>query len=315
MGHPLRTIFCGTPDFAVPTLAALLDSPHSPVLVVTQPDRPRGRGQRLVPSPVKSLAQQAGVPIHQPVKFNTEENLAILREAHADIAIVVAYSAKIGKKALDLMPYGWLNLHPSYLPQYRGAAPLQWALIKGEEETGITTFFLNEEWDAGPICLQEKTRIQPEEDYGQLADRCKVEGARLVLDSLKAIEEGVTPVPQNDDLATFAPLLKPEDSIVDWGWTATEIHNRVRGLSPRPGLFGHFDRCRVQILKTRVVSPSPVEQTVSPGLVVRADKNGLQVAAGKGILEILALKPQNKSSMNGRDFVNGYRVKPGICFE
>lgn len=315
MGNPLRTIFCGTPDFAVPTLTAMLESPYAPVLVVTQPDRPRGRGQRLVPSPVKSVALDAGLPIVQPAKFNTEENLAVLSETKADIAVVVAYSAKVGRKALGLMPHGWLNLHPSFLPEYRGAAPLQWALINGEVETGITTFFLNEEWDAGPICLQKKTSIQPEEDYGRLADRCKVGGARLVMDSLAAIEDGLAPKPQDDDRATFAPLLKPEDSILNWAWTATEIHNRVRGLSPRPGLFAQFNNRRIQILETEVASPSTAEKATSPGMVLHADKNGLQVAAGRGILEILMLRPQNKSSMKGRDFVNGYRVKPGVCFE
>lgn len=315
-GEPLRTIFCGTPEFAVPTLEALIGSPYSPVWVITPPDRPRGRGQRLSLSPVKEVAVEAGIPVHQPRRFNTEENLAVLRETKADLAVVVAYSAKIGAKALDLMPQGWLNLHPSLLPSYRGAAPLQWALINGEEETGLTTFFLNEEWDAGPICLQEKTAIGADETYGDLAARVAVQGADLVLRSIRLIESGEsTPIPQNDDRATFAPSLTPEDSILNWGRSAIDIHNRVRGLIPHPGSFARMGNRRIQILETCVICSEDTERGAKPGQVVRADKGGIEVATGRGILDLRRLRPQNRASMSGKDFVNGYRVRVGDFFE
>jgi len=315
-GKRLKTIFCGTPEFAVPTLRALIDSSYSPVLVLTQPDRPCGRGQRVTAPPVKRTALEAGIPVHQPDRFNTEENLRTIAETGADLAVVVAYSAKIGTKALELLDHGWLNLHPSLLPAYRGAAPIQWALIRGEKRTGNTTFFLNEEWDAGPICLQEEIPIGDEETYGELARRCSESGARLVLRSIREIEEGtVSRVPQDDSRATFAPLLKPEDSVLDWRQDAWEIHGRVRGLTPKPGLFMRYGNRRIQILKTGVLPPSESLEPAAPGRVVNLGKKGLYVSTGSGVLEILRLKPENKAPMTGLDFRNRYRVKAGDRFE
>ena len=311
--HSLRTVFCGTPDFAVPTLKAMIASEYRPVLVVTQPDRPRGRGQRFAPTPVKEVALEAGLPIHQPERFNSEDNLALLRETGADAAVVVAYSAKIGNRALSLFPQGWLNLHPSLLPAYRGAAPMQWALINGETRTGLTTFFLNEEWDAGPICLQREIEIRPDEDYGALSDRCAHEGAALVIESLRAVQAGaVVKKPQDDRAATFAPLLKPEDSIIDWNASAERIHNRVRGLSPRPGASTEFRGKRVLLVRTE-----PVEHDSSgavPGRVARAGGEGLLVETALGWLRIDRLQPENRSVIAGIDFVNGYRVEVGDQF-
>lgn len=311
--EPLRVVFCGTPDFAVPTLEAMIASEYRPVLVVTQPDRPRGRGQRLAPTPVKEIAVEAGLPIHQPEKLNSDASLEILESAGAVAAVVVAYSAKIGKRALSLFPKGWLNLHPSLLPAYRGAAPMQWALINGESRTGITTFFLNEEWDAGPICLQRELEIAPDEDYGSLSQRCAVEGAALVLESLRAVDAGTAEKwPQEDSAATFAPLLKPEDSIVDWNSTSTAIHNRVRGLSPRPGAYTEFRGKRVRLVR---VCPAEIDSPGgAPGRIVRADGKGLIVATGLGSLAIERLQPENRSVLSGVDFVNGFRVQIGDRF-
>lgn len=310
----LRVVFCGTPEFAVPTLRSLVDSPFRPILVVTQPDRPSGRGQRVAAPPVKQLALEAGVPILQPERLNSEETLEQLREARPDLAVVVAYSAKIGRRALDLAPRGWLNLHPSLLPAYRGAAPLQWALIRGETHTGISTFFLNEAWDAGPVCFQEELAIRPEEDHGALSARAAEMGAALILRSVEAVAEGVAPrVPQDESRATFAPLLKLEDSRLAWESSALNLHNRARGLAPQPGFFARWAGKILRIEQTGL--PAERETGAAPGQVIRADRRGLVVQTGQGAIELLRVRPESKGSMTGRDFVNGARLKPGDFLE
>jgi methionyl-tRNA formyltransferase len=305
-----RVVFCGTPEFAVPTLVRLIDSPFRPVLVLTQPDRKRGRGQKVVPSPVKQVAETAGLELYQPEKFNTDETLHRLRDCGADLAVVVAYSAKIGKRALALLPAGWLNLHPSLLPAYRGAAPMQWALIEGETRTGVTTFFLNEEWDAGPICFQEELEIRPEEDYPRLSVRCAERGADLVLRSVEAIARGQAPcLPQEDSKATFAPLLKPSDSELDWNWPAEKIRNRIRGLSPKPGVKTSYQGQELHLLEANVLHEETEDGI--PGMIVAGTDVGFKIVTGKGILEVVALKPRNKNLMSGRDFLNGNRIETG----
>ncbi len=311
----MRLIFCGTPEFAVPSLERLVESPYKPVLVITQPDRPRGRGQKLKPSPVKQIAEQTGIPLYQPERFNTMETWNLLRDLQPDLAIVVAYSAKIGKTALTIPREGWLNLHPSLLPAYRGAAPLQWAIMEGEPVSGITTFFLNEAWDAGPICHQQAVAISSEECYGDAAPRFARIGADLVLQSVEAIAQGTAShIPQDDSKATFAPLIRPEDTLLDWSWPAIKIHNRVRGLSPEPGLSAQWREKRVRLMKTRLISSQPEVRPGEPGEVLHADRQGLIVAAGEGALELLMVRPENKSSITGIDFINGARIQVGDCF-
>lgn len=312
----MRLIFCGTPEFAVPSLQRLLESPFKPVLVVTQPDRPRGRGQKLAASPIKQVAEQAGIPLYQPERFNTEETWTLLKEVQPDLAIVVAYSAKIGKTALAIPREGWLNLHPSLLPAYRGAAPLQWAIMEGEPLSGVSTFFLNEAWDAGPVCLQQAVAIHSEECYGEAAPRFAQVGADLVVRSVEAIAQGIAPhIPQDDSKATFAPLIHGGDTLLDWSWPAHKIHNRVRGLSPEPGLSATWREKRVRIMKTRLVPSQPGDTPGAPGEVYCASRQGLMVWTGEGALELLMVRPESKGSMPGKDFINGARIKVGDCFE
>ena len=312
----IRTLFCGTPSFAVPTLRKLIDSPFRPVLVITQPDRPRGRGQKVSPSPVKRVVEGSAIPVYQPEKFNSEETLKRISECGADLAVIVAYSAKIGNEALGAIPQGWLNLHPSFLPAYRGAAPLQWALMSGETETGLTTFFVTEEWDAGYICFQETLPIGPDESYGELAERCAEIGAELVLKSVRAIDSGTAPrIMQDDSRATFAPRIKPDDSVIDWKQPADAIRNRIRGLSPDPGAYSVISDKRLYLREVRVLAHLDPDSTREPGEVVRAGKQGLVVVAGEGFLDLLTVQPESKSVMSGKAFVNGYRIKVGDRFE
>lgn len=312
----MRLIFCGTPEFAVPSLQRLLESPFKPVLVVTQPDRPRGRGQKLAASPIKQVAEQAGIPLYQPERFNTEETWTLLKEVQPDLAIVVAYSAKIGKTALAIPREGWLNLHPSLLPAYRGAAPLQWAIMEGEPLSGVSTFFLNEAWDAGPVCLQQAVAIHSEECYGEAAPRFAQVGADLVVRSVEAIAQGIAPhIPQDDSKATFAPLIHGSDTLLEWSWPAHKIHNRVRGLSPEPGLSATWREKRVRIMKTRLVPSQPGETPGAPGEVSCASRQGLMVWTGEGALELLMVRPESKGTIPGVDYINGARIKVGDCFE
>ncbi len=312
----MRLIFCGTPDFAVPSLERLVNSPFRPLLVITQPDRPRGRGQKLTASPVKQAAEQAGIPLYQPERFNTEETWSLLKELQPDLAIVVAYSAKIGKTALAIPREGWLNLHPSLLPAYRGAAPLQWAIMEGEPLSGVSTFFLNEAWDAGPVCLQQAAAINSEECYGEIAPRFAQTGADLVLRSVEAIAQGTAPrIPQDDSKATFAPLIQGGDTLLDWSWPAAKIHNRVRGLSPEPGLSAQWRGKRVRIIKTRLVPSQPDEASGIAGMVLRANRQGLWIMTGEGAIELLMVRPENKGSIPGTDFINGARIQVGDYFE
>jgi methionyl-tRNA formyltransferase len=305
-----RVIFCGTPDFAVPSLRRLIDSEYCPELVITQPDRPADRGHTLKPPPVKQVALEAGLPIYQPQKFNCEETWRILAELQVDLAVVVAYSAKIGQRALASLPLGWLNLHPSLLPAYRGAAPMQWALIHGQSTTGISTFLLNEQWDAGPICLQQRVLIETGETYGTLAERCSHLGADLVLESVRGLEQGsLIPQPQDDSKATFAPLLTPADSLLDFNHSAEGIVNRLRGLSPKPGLYTTCKGRRLYLTNLSVASG--VEGQGEIGQIEKADRHGFRVWCGQGLLEIHEVRPENKGTMTATAFLNGYRLQPG----
>lgn len=308
-------LFCGTPEFAVPTLRRLIDSPFCPELVITQPDRPRGRGKKLTGTPVKDVALESGIRVLQPEKFNSDETFEQVVGTGARLAVVVAYSAKIGRRFLEALPEGWLNLHPSLLPAYRGAAPMQWALMRGERETGISTFFLNEAWDAGPICFQERLAIQPQETYGELSGRCAEIGAELVLRSVEAVAAGTAPrIAQDDALATFAPLLKLEDSRVVWSRPAVEIQNQVRGLTPVLGVFCCCNGKRLVLERTQA-GPEDSPSEGPAGRVVQADRSGLRVKTGDGLLEILQLRPENRGSLSAREFLNGARLEVGSILE
>lgn len=309
----MRLIFCGTPDFAVPTLEKLCQSGYAPELVITQPDRARDRGQKVTSPPVKQVALKEGIEVYQPIKFNTEECLEKIRHIEPDLALVVAYSAKIGTAALTIPPAGWLNLHPSLLPAYRGAAPLQWALMDGLPVTGISTFFLNDKWDAGPICLQETLPLDTQATCGELLPQFAHRGADLVLRSVQLVEQGSAPrIPQDDSQATFAPLLRTEDSFIDWSQSALRIHNRIRALSPEPGVFAYLKGKRVRFLKTRV---HPTSENAHPGEVIQCDRRGLLIQTGEGSLEIQELRPENRGSMKSLDFINGARLRPGDRLE
>lgn len=307
----MRIVFMGTPDFAVPTLRALLNSPHQVVGVVTQPDRPKGRGQELAASPVKQLALQRGIPILQPLKMKDPAFLEALAAWKPDLIVVAAFGRILPKLVLDLPPKGCINVHASLLPKYRGAGPIQWAIIRGERETGITTMLMDEGMDTGAILLQEPVPIAPDDTAGSLSAKLADVGGRVLLETLARLEKGaLVPQPQDHTQATMAPLLKKEDGLLDWTLPAVELANRVRGLTPWPGAYTYLGDDRWVIWKA--VALDHAAPTAQPGMIVEVAKDALLVATGSGVLRIMEMQPANSRRMTVAQYLAGHRLEPGL---
>lgn len=305
----MRIVFMGTPEFAVPSLEALLKSDYQVVGVVTQPDRPKGRGQALAAPPVKIVAQRAGLPLLQPLKIKTPDFLAALAAWKPDLIAVAAFGRILHAPILTLPLMGCVNVHGSLLPKYRGAAPVQWALINGESETGITTMLMDEGMDTGPILLQERLPILPEDTAGTLAPRLAELGGRLLVETVRQLNAGtLTARPQDPAQATMAPLLKKEDGLLDWSLSAQALVNRVRGLSPWPGAYTFYDDVRWNIWKAAALH----ERTQDvPGTIVEVTKQSIRVATGHGTLELLEIQAANAKRMSVGQFLAGHRIHAG----
>jgi methionyl-tRNA formyltransferase len=305
----MRIVFMGTPEFAVPSLEALLSSGDQVVGVVCQPDRPKGRGHQLVAPPVKLVAERAGIPVLQPLKIRTPEFLQTLSSWQPDVIAVAAYGRILHAPILQLPPMGCVNVHGSLLPKYRGAAPVQWAVINGETETGITTMLMDEGMDTGAMLLQAKLEILPEDTAGTLAPRLALLGGRLLIDTLAQLKAGtVVPTKQDDHQATMAPLLKKEDGLIDWTLNATSLANRVRGLSPWPGAYTFLGDERWNVWKA-VTQLSGTTNT--PGTIVAVNKQSILVATGNGLVEIHEIQTANSKRMAVAQFLAGHRVTVG----
>lgn len=306
----MRIVFMGTPEFAVPSLEALLRSDDQVVGVVSQPDRPKGRGQQLVPPPVKLVAEQAEIPLLQPLKIRTPEFLQALSAWQPDLIAVAAYGRILHTPILRLPPMGCVNVHGSLLPKYRGAAPVQWAVINGETETGITTMLMDEGMDTGPMLLQEKLDISPDDTAGTLAPRLAEMGGRLLVDTIAQLKAGtLMPKKQDDGQATLAPLLKKEDGLIDWTMNAAALANRVRGLSPWPGAFTFLGEERWNIWKA--VSNVGGAMADKPGTIVMVNKQAIVVATGDGLLDIREIQTANSKRMSVGQFLAGHKVTAG----
>ena len=305
---PMELVFCGTPQFAVPTLERLSGSGFSVRLVVTQPDRPKGRGLELVPSPVKQAALKLSLPLYQPEKIKTNEELkAKLEQIAPDAIIVVGYGRIIPKWMLHLPKYGNINLHASLLPKYRGAAPIQWAIANGESVTGVTTMRIDEGLDTGDILLQREMSISAEDTAETLSPRLAAIGADLIIETLRGLQAGsMHPRKQDDSQATLAPILKKEDGRIDFSRGAPEIYNRFRGFQPWPGAFTTF---RGRGLNITAMKPA-WEQIPPTQLLVRDGK--LFVGCGQNSsIELLEVHPEGKKRISGKDFIQGYRPSVG----
>ena len=311
----MRVVFMGTPEFSVPSLEALLDSEFPVIGVVTQPDRPRGRGRTITPSPVKEIAQARSLPILQPEKMKHPDFLGALERWHPDIIVVTAFGRILPKVILDLPSRGCINVHGSLLPRYRGAAPIQWALINGDLVTGITTMLMDEGMDTGGILLKESVSIHPEETAGELSVRLAMVGGRLLLDTLWGWSANqITPLAQDENQVTLAPPLKKEDGNISWNQSAVAIANRIRGMSPWPGAYTFCGEERLSVWKA---SPGPdmIEGTHHPpGTILNLGKHQILVTTGQGVLAITELQPPNRKRLNVAQFLSGYRLRAGMVF-
>ncbi|MGB9660626.1 MAG: methionyl-tRNA formyltransferase [Moorellaceae bacterium] len=310
----MRLIFMGTPQFAAISLKALLESRHEVVGVVTRPDRPRGRGQRVVFSPVKELALSRGLPILQPNDLKDPEFLDALAGLGAEVIVVVAFGRLLPPAVLHLPPLGCINLHASLLPRYRGAAPIQRAIINGEQETGVTTMYMVEQLDAGDIILQEPVAIRPEMTAGELHDILAAVGARLLVQTIDLIEAGMAPRhPQEEALATYAPPLLPEEEEISWEQEAERIVNLVRGLNPFPGAYTWWEGKRLKIYRARVVGKAEeAGGRAVPGEVVAVrPQEGFVVQAGQGQVLVTEVQPPGKRIMAAAEYLRGYPLKVG----
>jgi len=310
-----RIVFMGTPEFAVPSLKVLLDRGENVVCVVTQPDRPKGRGRKIMQPPVKKLALQAAIPVLQPENVRGDDFLDELRTYEPDIIALTAYGKILPASIINLPPLGTINVHGSLLPKYRGAAPIQWALINGETETGVTIMQMDEGMDTGDILLQERLSISREDTAGSLAVRMAELGGEALgkaLDLLRA--DTLRPVKQEDDQACSAPLLKKEDGVVDWSHSAAAISNRVRGLDPWPTAFTTLSDKRL-----RLFSPEVADKTLclcqdsisAPGTICRADRNGLLITTGDGCLLIKELQVEGSRRMSVDAYLSGRSIQSG----
>ena len=308
----MRIVFMGTPESAVPSLRRLIDDCHEIAAVWTQPDKPAGRGKKLQGSPVKQFALERGLPIHQLQKIKTDEAKELFASHNADVAVVVAYGKILPQEFLDAPMHGCVNVHFSLLPKYRGAAPVNWAIVNGETETGVTTMRIVQELDAGPILLQRATKIATDETSPQLLSRLADLGADLISETLRNLDR-IEPKPQIDSEATFAPILKRADGLIDWSVDAFAIERRVRGFQPWP-------RAHTTLRSHRLIvwaaAPEWIEQLqFTPGQIIEASRDRLIVACGDGTaLRLLEVQPQDSRRMSARDFLNGTQLRAGAKF-
>ncbi|MBU1567291.1 MAG: methionyl-tRNA formyltransferase [Proteobacteria bacterium] len=308
----LRIVFMGTPDFAAANLQALLTGPDQVVAVVSQPDRAKGRGKKISPTPTKVVAEAAGIPVLQPTKIKTEEFRNGLLSYQPDLIVVAAYGRILPPSLLELAPMGCINVHGSLLPRYRGAAPIQWAIIKGETEFGVTIIQMDQGMDTGDMLLKAKITADPKETAGSLMEKLSILGGQTLLQAIKGLKEGsITPVPQDSSQATMAPMLKKEDGLIDWNRSAKEIECLIRGLDPWPSTFCYLQENRLRLFSPEVVY---MESPAQPGTVIQADQRGMLVACGKNALQIGELQPDGKKRMTVESFCCGHPIPPGYIF-
>jgi methionyl-tRNA formyltransferase len=305
----LKILFMGTPDFAVPCLCALDESRFNVVMVVTRPDRPKGRGRKISPPPIKSTAVRLGYPVIQPESLKSDEFLRAVESTAPDVFVVVAYGRILSERVLGMPAWGAINVHASLLPKYRGAAPIQWAIINGETETGVTTMRMDKGLDTGNILLAAREPVQSTDTAATLRDRLARLGGRLLIETLEAlIRHDLKPIPQDDSQATYAPMLSKEDGRIDWHKPAERLDCFIRGVTPWPGAFTFHQGQRLKVFKASVVAG---DHDVAPGTVLPGFPDELRVATGKGIVSILEIQSASGKRLAIGDFLRGCALSPG----
>lgn len=308
----MKIVFMGTPDFAVGTLEALIDAGHEVVLAVTQPDKPKGRGKEMQFTPVKECALKHDIPVFQPRKVREEACIEELRKYNADIMVVVAFGQILPKEILEMTPYGCINVHASLLPKYRGSAPIQWAIIDGEEVTGVTTMQMNEGLDTGDMLLKIEIPIEPKETGGSLFDKLAVAGAKLCVETLEALQnKTVTPIPQGETTTAYAKMLDKQLGNIDWNQSAIEIERLIRGLTPWPSAYTNWNEKVMKIWDAEVWDIDLEMEDAKPGTIVKVEKDAFYVQTGDGLLKVCELQIPGKKRMDAGAFLRGYQVKAG----
>ncbi|MEG1727066.1 MAG: methionyl-tRNA formyltransferase [Acidaminococcaceae bacterium] len=310
----MRILFMGSPEFAVDSLAALVNSSHEVLAVVTQPDRPKGRGQKLIMTAVKAYALEQNLPVLQPAKISTPEFMTTVQNLVPDLIVVAAFGQFLSKKMLELPTYGCINVHASLLPHYRGAAPIHYAILQGEQEAGVTIMQMDVGMDTGAMLAKASVPVTPNMTMGELHDELKVLGADLLLKVIEMIEaKTLVPEIQNDVQATYASLLTRAMEKIDWAQPALNIHNKVRGFNPWPGTYTQLPNGKVlKLWQTRVLADSYPQ--VKPGTVVTLEKDYFVVACGQQSLAVLEVQPESKKRMSAGVFSNGHGIQVGDVF-
>ena len=312
MKDPFKIVFMGTPEFAVPTLKNLIKGPDNVVAVVTQPDKPKGRGRKLQPPPVKVVAQEAGIKVFQPLKASSPEFIEEIRSLDPDLLIVAAYGQILKQDLLDVPKIMPINVHGSILPKYRGAAPIQWAILNGDEETGITIMKMDAGMDTGPILLQRSIPIGEDETFGELYQRMADLGGELLLEALEGLRKGqIKPIPQPEEGITYAPFITKDMCLVDWSKPAKEISCLIRGLDPVPSAYTFLKGERLRLYRPFIAPNNQDSSDHLPGSVVAVVPEGLIIATGQGLLGIKEVQLAGKKRMDVASFVQGRKIEPG----
>lgn len=306
----MRVVFMGTPDFAVPCLDILLKRGDEVVAVITQPDRPKGRGQKLTSSPVKQFAIDKQLTVYQPEKIKDTNFINQLASMCPDIIVVVAFGQFLPKSLLELPSFGCINVHASLLPKYRGAAPIHWSVINGEAKTGVTTMYMDIGMDTGDMILKAETIIEPDQTTGSLHDKLQAMGAKLLMNTLELIEQGkASRTPQDESQATYAPLITRDIERIDWRKSAFDIHNLIRGLNPWPGAFCMDGNKILKVWKAEVLDTQV--EAKQPGSIASVTQDGVVVVAGQGCVKLLEVQPESKRRMSANQFAHGHSITSG----
>lgn len=309
----MKIVFMGTPEFSVPTLEKIIEAGHQVIAVVTQPDKPKGRGKAVQFPPVKETALKHGIPVYQPLKARDPEFISLLKELNPDMIVVVAFGQILPKEILELPAYGCVNVHASLLPKYRGAAPIQWSIIDGEEVTGITTMKMDVGLDTGDMIMKTQIAIDEKETGGSLHDKLKEAGALLCVETLKAIEEGTAVfTKQNDAESNYAKMLNKNTGLIDWSQDPQSIERLIRGLNPWPSAFTHLGGKTLKIWSAKAEEEDVPGE---PGEIISITKSELIVKAGKGLLKIQELQLEGKKRMETEAFLRGFKVEPGTILK